>query len=67
MLLANAGAATEMAASGALHATPRVTVRRVMVLLVVLVLRSDAGMPLPSPMWLPPWFEASPEAPRPAD
>ena len=67
MLLANAGAATEMAASGALHATPRVTVRRVMVLLVLLVLRSDAGMPLPSPIGYPLSREASPEAPRPAD
>ena len=53
MLLANAGAATEMAASGAVQATPRVTVRRVMVLLVLLVVPSDAGMPLPSPIVSP--------------
>jgi hypothetical protein len=62
--VAYAGAETPIAASGALHAIPRATVRRVTVLLALLVLRSDADMPLPSPIGYPLSREASPEAPR---
>ena len=50
MLVAYAGAATATATTGALHATPRANVRR-LIPRVLVRLSADAGMPLLSPMW----------------